>query len=178
MLRTAALLALCGSLAACATADEFGMSTDTFWRSEKRVDNFSDQVICRVRPRDVELNRALYGAGIRLYPFIEKRGDQVIVGIYDGGGLDFPVGDVQIRIGNNPPYDLDDAATPSLVPGKSAIGAGYTAAGGSKGKAMLAEMVAATTVIRYRGTDIHLSGVEGAAPIDPSFYAALVACGL
>lgn len=54
----------------------------------------------------------LYTTSLSLYPFIEKRGEEMTVGIRSGGSSKVPVGTVQLRIDGNKTWTIEPSETP------------------------------------------------------------------
>lgn len=81
------------------------------WGALDRVDRFTDQSSCRVT-LVTAIRADIYRPGLRFYPFVERRGSEVRVGLMSHPGLPLPVGGVQIRIDDNPAWTVDPSETP------------------------------------------------------------------
>jgi hypothetical protein len=161
------------------------------WISQSWKDDFTD-----IRHVMVTTGSYYYGDGRvttvtgGLYPFVGKRGEELLVGVRSGGRLRVPVGDVQIRIDDNPawtitvmetPLDrpLDKDATQAAV--QTVIAAStrpYTAATGEKAKQILAQMLAGKRLIYRQVTPGTQTSTTGEFAIDDSFRTELLKTGI
>ena len=81
------------------------------WFSTTKTDPFTDARICTVETRQglvstLALTQLLY------YPYVEKRGDDVRVGMIAGGQYKIPVGRIQLRVDNHEAWTIETGETP------------------------------------------------------------------
>lgn len=169
------------------------------WSATPAKDEFSDVESCRVEPQMsavLTFARSMMGS---YYPFVEKRGDQVRVGVM-GQVNSGPPGPVDLRIDNGETWTIDTSETPvdkdievaaarsgSTVPEwirESAAeelaqsSSPFTATTGKRAAKILGYMRVGV-VLRYRlvGSFARADSV-GHVVLGPSFLAALKACGI
>ena len=81
------------------------------WVVKSQTDEFTDQSSCKiVYGSDFGRGFTKGLGGIHYYPFIERSGNEVIFGIHNDYNI--PVGDVQIRVDNNPAHTISFRETP------------------------------------------------------------------
>ena len=87
------------------------------WVVVENSDRFSDEKSTMVTISERPSSSLLVTSAFRLYPFVEKRGENITVGIRTGGTYKIPTGTVQIRVDNNSAWTIDTSETPLyLVP--------------------------------------------------------------
>ncbi|UYO75746.1 hypothetical protein M0220_06255 [Halomonas qinghailakensis] len=93
------------------------------WVADFQTDEFTDESTCRVTVGSKYTSSSVYTYTGSLYPFVEKKEGEIRVGVMSGGGLKIPVGEVQLRIDQNPAWTISVDETPAdLVPNASAQG--------------------------------------------------------
>lgn len=83
------------------------------WVTSNQKDQFTDKTICTVQLAKYYIGTSAYTQTGEYYPFIEMVDNQLRVGVKSGGRVLIPVGDVQLRIDNNPAWDITTAETPT-----------------------------------------------------------------
>lgn len=105
--RIISALAAATTLAGCATS----LPTLPTWGALDRTDRFTDEQSCRVTLVGA-IRMDVYRAGLRYYPYVERRGADVRVGLMAHPVLPAPTGAVQIRVDNLPAWTIDTSETP------------------------------------------------------------------
>lgn len=100
-------------LAASAMAVLSGCATTPLptWGALDRLDRFTDQSSCRVT-LVTAIQTDAYRPHLRYYPFVERRGSEIRVGVMANPRLPLPVGAVQVRINDNTAWTIDASETP------------------------------------------------------------------
>ena len=93
-------------LAGCATPQSL-----PDWVAGEKVDQFTDARSCRVERRAGAVS-ILARTQMAYYPFIERRGPELRVGLISGGAFKMPVGVVQLRVDTHAAWTIDPAETP------------------------------------------------------------------
>lgn len=81
------------------------------WTAAQRNDPFTDTASCRVTLSGA-IRMDVYRGGVRYYPYVEKRGDEVRVGLMSHPLLPVPTGRVQLRIDDLPAWTIEPSETP------------------------------------------------------------------
>lgn len=92
----------------CATTPLPSLPT---WTAVQRNDAFTDTASCRVTLTGA-MRIDVYRPGLRYYPYVEKRGDEVRVGLMSHPRLPAPTGRVQMRIDDRPTWTIEPSETP------------------------------------------------------------------
>jgi hypothetical protein len=82
------------------------------WITVKNTDKFTDKSTCAVTVGSFYTRGSVYTASNHYYPYIETVDGDLRVGVRSGGRFLIPVGDVQIRIDQNPAWTISTAETP------------------------------------------------------------------
>lgn len=82
------------------------------WITVKNTDKFTDKSTCAVTVGSFYSQGSVYTASNHHYPYIETVDGDVRVGVRSGGRFLIPVGDVQIRIDQNPAWTISAGETP------------------------------------------------------------------
>lgn len=82
------------------------------WVTMKKTDQFTDKSSCAVTVGSYYVANRAYTAQNHYYPYIEKVDSQLRVGLRSGGKFQIPVGDVQLRIDQNPAWTISTSETP------------------------------------------------------------------
>ena len=85
------------------------------WTAAHRTDAFTDNASCRVALAGA-IRMDAYRPGLRYYPFIERRGDEVRVGLMSHPLFPAPTGRVQMRIDDQEAWTIDPSETPVDTP--------------------------------------------------------------
>jgi hypothetical protein len=165
------------------------------WFSTTKTDPFTDARICTVETRQglvstLALTQLLY------YPYVEKRGDDVRVGMIAGGQYKIPVGRIQLRVDNHEAWTIEtgetpvDMATPSaqqqnyeatataMANSINQAMSPYTVTTGEKARRIIEQMRTGRQLIfRTLGANQPASSM-GNADLGPEFNAALAQCGI
>ena len=89
------------------------------WFANQRIDKFTDTSSCRVEP--LGLGRAqIFSVAPAYFPYIERRGVDVRVGLISAGRVSFPVGRVQLRVDGNEAWTIETSETPVDMSSNSA----------------------------------------------------------
>ena len=97
------------SLVGCATPQPS-------WVAQHRRDSFTDEVSCRVSPPDLPMS-VFSPLQFVYYPFVERHGADVRVGLTSGDRFKVPVGAVRVRIDGQPSWTIETSETPlDMVP--------------------------------------------------------------
>ena len=108
------LLATAAALSGCATS----MPTLPTWGALDRTDRFTDQAACRVTLVGA-IRIDVYSGGLKYYPYVERRGSDVRVGLMAHPSFPAPTGAVQMRIDELPAWTIDPSETPIDTAGVS-----------------------------------------------------------
>lgn len=195
--------ALVGSTG-CSTTNDAGSSFQPrLWTSVVNKDEFTD-----VEYRFVTVGSYYTRSGTvstlsgRLYPFVGQAKGKLVVGVRSGGTYRVPVGDVQLRIDDNPAWTISTTETPiDILPanpttaapeGASAQVAAsiamtqkmvaasmspFTVTSGEKAESILKQMLNGR-VLRYRSVAMGQAYPAGEIPIDASFKEELLKIGV
>jgi hypothetical protein len=163
------------------------------WVATSKTDQFTD-----VTTQTASANFAVgpYGWN-KLSLFVSTRTNQVLVGVSSSLGV--PVGTVQLRIDQNPPWEISPDETPlymtpalphtstngsiqaaqaEVMTGMSKIMSPFTATTGDKAEQILKQMVHGT-LVRYRTIGVNqAASTTGEIKIDESFLEALKRIGI
>lgn len=82
------------------------------WITVKNTDKFTDKSTCAVTVGSFYSQGSVYTASNHYYPYIEAVDGNLRVGVRSGGRFLIPVGDVQIRIDQNPAWTISTGETP------------------------------------------------------------------
>lgn len=82
------------------------------WITVKNTDKFTDKSTCAVTVGSFYTQSGVYTAANHYYPYIETVDGDLRVGVRSGGRFLIPVGDVQIRIDQNPAWTISSSETP------------------------------------------------------------------
>lgn len=94
-------------VAGCATS----LPTLPTWGALDRTDRFTDQQSCRVTLVGA-IRIDAYRGGLKYYPYVERRGSELRVGMMAHPSLPAPTGAVQIRVDDLPAWTIDISETP------------------------------------------------------------------
>lgn len=178
------------------------------WIAQHSTDEFTDEATCRVTVGSRYTARNVYTYTGSLYPFVESKEGELRVGVMSGGRVKIPVGEVQLRIDQNPAWNIAVHETPAdLVPSQDFPGpyqaqlsdeqremvastyratmehtaqamSPYTATTGEKAEAILRQMLDGDKLI-YRAVGLNQPGSgTGEYDLDASLNAALARCGI
>lgn len=177
------------------------------WFANNRVDEFTDQRSCRVQP-EAQIINIVYGANapIGFYPFVERRGESIRVGMYSGGSVTSPAGRIQLRVDTNEAWTIETSETPidiqdanarqmmasapqNMTPEMRRIyeqGAEnlsrtlspYTAASGERAREIIQQMRTGRELIYRQLGANQATTTTGRIALGPDFNAALDKCGL
>lgn len=203
-MRTPALLLLALVMSGCATGP--GQSVE--WITVRNTDQFTDKSTCGVTVGSFYTVGGVFTASNHYYPYIESVNGELRVGIRSGGRFKIPVGDVQLRIDQNPAWTIATGETPvDYVPEgqlkamqayggdakqqqmlestyKAALQASaqamspFTAATGEKAEKILAQMKTGKVLI-YRTLGMNqAASTTGEYALDQSLSKALTECGI
>lgn len=95
-------------LAGCASTP---LPTLPTWGALDRTDRFTDEQSCRVTLVGA-IRMDVYRAGLRYYPYVERRGSDVRVGLMAHPTLPAPTGAIQIRVDALSAWTIDTSETP------------------------------------------------------------------
>lgn len=109
-LRSAAVFGAAAALTGCAAAAP-GLVMPV-WSSSQRTDRFTDAPTCRVTLTTSMRVDSYRSFAVRYYPYVERRGSEVRVGLMSHPGLALPVGAVQLRIDDLPAWTIEPFETP------------------------------------------------------------------
>jgi len=187
-------LALALTISGCAT----GPSPKVGWVATSWKDQFTDIDHALVTMGSYYTSDGnVYTVTGGAYPFIGRNGNQLLVGLRSGGKIRFPVGEVQLRIDDNPAWTITPMETPlENPPGTTPASSGpsdqiaaaiektrqlssvallpYTAATGERARKILGQMLHGH-IIKYRITSFgQASSTTGECLIDDSFREGLI----
>ena len=83
------------------------------WITSRQKDQFTDKTSCTIQLAKYYTGTSAYTRTGEYYPFISMVDNQLRVGVKSGGRFLIPVGDVQLRIDNNPAWNITTAETPT-----------------------------------------------------------------
>nr|WP_325101012.1 MULTISPECIES: hypothetical protein [unclassified Pseudomonas] len=203
-LKKTALVLLALVMSGCATGP--GQSVE--WITVRDTDQFTDKSTCGVTVGSFYTARGVYTVSNNYYPYIESANGELRVGIRSGGRFKIPVGNVQLRIDQNPAWTIATGETPvDYVPDgqlkamqayagdakqqqmlestyKAAMQASvqamspFTAATGEKAEKILAQMKTGKVLI-YRTLGLNqAASTTGEYALDQSLNKALADCGI
>lgn len=203
-LKAPAILLLALALSGCATAQRPPVE----WITVRDTDQFTDKSTCGVIVGSFYTGGGVYTVSNHYYPYIESANGELRVGIRSGGRFKIPVGDVQIRIDQNPVWTIATGETPvDYVPEgqlkamqayggdakqqemlektyKTALQASaqamspFTAATGEKAHQILSQMKTGKVLI-YRTLGLNqAASTTGEYALDQSLSKALAECGI
>lgn len=107
-----AVIGVAVALAGCATTAGPPTPLRSTWVTERKVDPFTDAMSCWVYPRAITVNRLMSPYALQFYPYVEKRDDQIRVGMFSGGAIQAPAGRIQFRIDGNDAWTIETSETP------------------------------------------------------------------
>lgn len=107
-MKAPAILLLALALSGCAT----GQRQSVEWITVRDTDQFTDKSTCGVTVGSFYTGGGVYTVPNHYYPYIESANGELRVGIRSGGRFKIPVGDVQIRIDQNPAWTIATGETP------------------------------------------------------------------
>lgn len=203
-MKTPAILLLALALSGCAT----GLRPSVEWITVRDTDQFTDKSTCGVTVGSFYTGGGVYTVSNHYYPYIESADGELRIGIRSGGRFKIPVGDVQIRIDQNPAWTIATGETPvDYVPEgqlkamqayggdakqqemlektyKTALQASaqamspFTAATGEKAQQILSQMKTGKVLI-YRTLGLNqAASTTGEYALDQSLNKALAECGI
>jgi len=82
------------------------------WITVRNTDKFTDKSTCAVTVGSFYTQNGVYTATNHYYPYIETVNGDLRVGVRSGGRFLIPVGDVQIRVDQNPAWTISSSETP------------------------------------------------------------------
>lgn len=82
------------------------------WITVRNTDKFTDKSTCAVTVGSFYTQNGVYTATNHYYPHIETVNGDLRVGVRSGGRFLIPVGDVQIRVDQNPAWTISSSETP------------------------------------------------------------------
>lgn len=82
------------------------------WITVRNTDKFTDKATCAVTVGSYYTQTGVYTAANHYYPYIEAVNGDLRVGVRSGGRFLIPVGDVQIRVDQNPAWTISSSETP------------------------------------------------------------------
>jgi len=149
------MLALLGT--ASAADKKLARKSAAVWEARTFKDEFSDASWCRVQPRALTTSNLMPMAGLArpralTFPYVERRGDQLRVGVTSAGGIQLPTGEVQLRIDQHPAQTISPSETPidTKSPAADAVAAQMKAmAAANPGQTAIYEQVAATAASNF-----------------------------
>lgn len=97
------------SITACASN-----SPKQNWVVLNNTDQFTDKTTCTVTTGSFYSGDSVYTMSNHYYPYIQKDGTTILVGVQSGGKFKIPVGNIQLRIDSNPAWMITSAETPLL----------------------------------------------------------------
>lgn len=161
------------------------------WSSSVTQDEFTDRKFKVVSTGSIYMGGRAYTQSGRLYPFVGEYDGKLVVGVRSGGTHRFPVGNVQLRIDDNPVWEISTTETPTDLYSRSSAATGspmggmmqaalspFTVATGDKAKEILKQMLAGR-VLKYRTMGYYSQpGVSGQFNLDPSFRDSLLEAGI
>jgi len=106
-----------------------GASQEPGWYAAKIIDPITDEESCTVSFAPFAFTTGLYAPRGKLYPFVQKRGQDVYVGFASYGiglkqvSLFLPVGGIEFRIGRNAAHTVVPTETPALFTQSAATSA-------------------------------------------------------
>lgn len=203
-MKTPAILLAALALSGCAV----GQRSSVEWITVRDTDQFTDKATCGVTVGSFYTGGGVYTVSNHYYPYIESPNGELRVGIRSGGRFKIPVGDVQIRIDQNPAWTIATGETPvDYVPEgqlkamqayggdakqqemlektyKTALQASaqamspFTAATGEKAQQILSQMKTGKVLI-YRTLGLNqAASTTGEYALDQSLNKALAVCGI
>lgn len=203
-MKAPAILLLALAFSGCAT----GQRPSVEWITVRDTDQFTDKSTCGVTVGSFYTGGGVYTVSNHYYPYIESANGELRVGIRSGGRFKIPVGDVQIRIDQNPAWTIATGETPvDYVPEgqlkamqayggdakqqemlektyKTALQASaqamspFTAATGEKAQQILSQMKTGKVLI-YRTLGLNqAASTTGEYALDQSLNKALAECGI
>lgn len=107
-MRKLIIAAIAVGLTACGSTPQ----VNEFWVVDTDHDEFTDKSRCMVTTGSKYQNGRAYTENFKIYPFVEVTEKGVVVGVKSGGTHKIAVGDVQLRIDNNPARTLSAQNTP------------------------------------------------------------------
>lgn len=107
-LRPILAVSIAATLSGCATTLPTAGPT---WGALQRTDRFTDQQSCRVTLIAAVRMDALRPV-LRYYPYVERRGAEVRVGLMAHPSMPMPVGAIQLRIDDLPAWSIGTSETP------------------------------------------------------------------
>lgn len=82
------------------------------WITVRNTDKFTDKSTCAVTVGSFYSRSGVYTTSNSYYPYIEAVDGDLRVGVRSGGRFLIPVGDVQLRIDQNPAWTISTGETP------------------------------------------------------------------
>lgn len=82
------------------------------WITTYKKDQFTDKVTCEIGLAKYYTQSSAFTLTGEYYPFIAVVDNQLRLGVKSGGKVLIPVGDVQLRIDNNPAWTITTSETP------------------------------------------------------------------
>ena len=104
------LVLLISTLAGCA-----GNAVKQNWVVVRDTDQFTDKTTCTVTTGSFYSSDNIYTLNNHFYPFVQKAGSVILVGVQSGGKFKIPVGTIQLRIDSKSAWTITSAETPILA---------------------------------------------------------------
>lgn len=82
------------------------------WVATRQTDKFTDRASCAVTVGALYTQTIVFTMSNQYYPYIEVVNGDLRVGVKSGGRVQIPVGDVQMRIDQNPAWTISTGETP------------------------------------------------------------------
>lgn len=105
-------LAVVAAITVVGCAADPGSRPSVKWVATRQTDQFTDRASCAVTVGALYTNTAVFTKTNQYYPYIEVVNGDLRVGVKSGGRIQIPVGDVQMRIDQNPAWTISTSETP------------------------------------------------------------------
>ena len=109
-MKKAILVLLISTISGCA-----GNAVKQNWVVVRDTDQFTDKTTCTVTTGSFYSTDNFYTLNNHFYPFVQKAGSAILVGVQSGGKFKIPVGAIQLRIDSKSAWTITSAETPILA---------------------------------------------------------------